>query len=226
VPGIAAHVDACARCQAVVAELRAGAAQFDHVFARSAPALEARRSSRRVFVLAPLALAVAGVGIYLALPDAGDGTRSKGPGDGPAEAALEIYARRGEQLFPITAGQTLAPGDQLRFVAQRPPGLSYAMMVSLTADGRRVVYHPIGGEAAAALPGVARRLELPGAVTVDDRPGPETVVLLLDARPFTLSDVQPLLAELAAAKGTQRRAGPVAAVVSIPLERAGASPAR
>jgi hypothetical protein len=221
---LAPHVSQCQRCQAVLAQLAQAEQHFEGVvFAKTTPALLGRRDAtgrgRIWWLVAPAALAAAGIALFVSSgSDTRDGTRSKGAGEVQTRAGLEIYARRGEQLFPLADGQTVATGDGLRFAVLRPPGMKYALVVSLTADGRTEVYYPAGADAAAELAGLARRVELAGVVAVDGRPGPERVMLFLDEHPFTLASA------LQAASERRVAGGPV--MVTMHLQRAGPSPAR
>lgn len=224
-----AHVEGCVRCQAVLAELARSDQHFDAaVFPHTAPAVLRRRAQGRrllAFSLGPLVLAAAAVVLFVRAQgpdDAGDGTRSKGPSPlQPLVPSLEIYARRGELLLPLVAGNSVARGDQLRFVVQRPSTLKYALVLSLTGDGGAVVYHPVGGTVATELHGIARRIELPGGVAVDARPGPERIFLLMDQKSFSLTTILPALERAGGVDADERQAAlPVAAVVSIRLERA------
>ncbi len=178
------HVAGCADCGARMAERRAGFGAIEGVDPRvmlarirtgiDKPASPSERLSgwlRRQF--APLAVAaVAAVALVVVTQQQVEpgGTRMKG------SLGLHVYRLAGDHSEEVVSGGVFAPGDRIRFV------------IDLPAEGHVAV---LGVESSGALytawplePGVQTRfvegsdIELPGAVSLDEKPGRETLHLV------------------------------------------------
>jgi hypothetical protein len=100
---------------------------------------------------------------------------------------LRVYGRRGERVFAVTDGDSLAPGDAVRLVFD-PPGYPFVIVGSIDAAGKASIYFPFGGrESAAVDPRVP--LELPGSLVLDATQGPERVFALFSGRPLAAADL-------------------------------------
>jgi hypothetical protein len=165
------------------------------------------RSHARGLALSVALAACALFAVLRVLPDEA-GLRTKGAGP-----ELGFYVKRGELVFEGVAGQTVAPGDQLRFVVSAH-GYAHVAVLSRGADGQVSAYFPAGPQAASVDPDRTGSA-LDGAVELDGSLAQETVYGVFCEAPFLLA---PLLAEL------QRSAELVAAdgcaVTSLPLRKA------
>jgi hypothetical protein len=144
----------------------------------------------------------------------GPDLRTKGPG-GAQAVALEVFARRGDQVFAVSAQTPVQQGDAIRFVVRKPAGLDHLLVVGVRSPGAVTVYHPFGGTTSAALDARAGRLEVEGSVVLDDGAGPERVFALLGRQPIALASVRAALAALAAG-GTEAVRARVA--VDVPVD--------
>lgn len=216
--GVEAHARACPTCAEALAALHLAHESFDRdVHARTAPALAERarggwtrhRAAWVWLVSAPAAALVVLVGWGVLRNPAllGPDLRTKGPGEtAAAPVALEVFARRGEQVFAVSSQTPLEAGDAIRFVIRKPPALGHLLVVGVDAGGAVTVYHPFGGARSAEL-GADGRVEVTGSITLDDRPGPERLFALLSRQPIALGAVKPALDELAAGGAAGLRAG-------------------
>ena len=226
-----AHLRACERCRAVVARERAEHLRFVRDVlprgprppdARTGPPDQmgelGRRRRRRWLVATPLLAAAAALLVYLDArrPDAADLVAKGGP-------ALVAYARHAGEVHVVRDGETLHPGDQLRFAVV--PDHRFLLIASIDGAGQVSVYFPFNGSESGAI-STHVRTELPGAVTLDETLGPERVFALFSARPISSSIVAAALRDIGASPGSAdaiRRARhlPVAAdrQVSVLLEK-------
>jgi hypothetical protein len=102
-------------------------------------------------------------------------------------ATLQVFARRGGEVFPVTNGARLRSGDALRFAVQ-PGGLRYVLIASRDEAGHATVYYPYDGPQSAPVdPG--KRSELPGSIELDAAPGEEHVFALFSRRPLNAGAV-------------------------------------
>ncbi len=176
------HLGACARCAGDLAVLRESRSRFEaHVFARTLPAVEQRRSRRRwVRFLSPAVLVGALGLVFLARP-APDLTAKGGP-------ACEVFAKREGRIFAVKDGAALAPGDEIRFVV-RPAGFRHVLVASVDAAAVATVYAPYGAKQSLKLGSGTDRAELPGSVRLDTTPGPERLYCLFSQRPIDAAPV-------------------------------------
>jgi hypothetical protein len=229
--GVEAHAAGCAACGEALASLRLADQAFEgDVYARTAGVLAARAGrtgpQRRPiwwWLSAPAAALLLIVGWGALRGTFGPDLRTKGPG-GAHAVGLEVFARRGDQVFAVSAQTPLRANDAIRFVVNRPAGLDQLLVVGVQAGGAVTVYHPFGGTGSVALGGGAGRLEVEGSVALDDHPGPERVFALLGRGPIAVASVRPALAALAGggAQAVRTRAAldvPVDGQASVLLER-------
>jgi hypothetical protein len=100
---------------------------------------------------------------------------------------LHVVRQRGAQTVRLAAGMTARAGDALRFLyAARSDG--YLMVVDIDGTGRATTFFPNASDRAAAIQGPGERI-LPGAVALDDAPGPERLYAVFSKRPFSFVDV-------------------------------------
>jgi hypothetical protein len=214
---LAAHVLHCARCAETQQTLQRAAAHFRaEVFARSLPRMLAasggpvagwRRWWQTIGARARWAVLAAPVaaGLVLAVGVFGQqGQRSAALGEEPAVSmkgrpTLHVFARRGDRVFAVQSGETLAPGDAVRLVVE-PGGHRYLLIVSIDGTGKVSVYHPFDGAVSASL-GPEPRVELPGSIVLDRAPGPERVFALFSDGPLSAAAVRASLQRMSAAGG-------------------------
>ncbi len=176
---VAQHLESCPLCSARRLDLD----RHDQAFAAEAPAFDAvlaraqadtdlhtrhaRHSRTRWVVLSACGSLAAAAALLLprlnpetervatmssTVPELRSlGTRAKG---GPK---LGFFVRRGAQVFEGQPGQTLHPGDALRFTVSTPAPRHVAVL-SVDAAGVVSVYHPQGGAPDATLSGVGHPL--------------------------------------------------------------------
>lgn len=173
----AEHLAGCEQCSARGQELDRQRAQFlEGAPEFVAPGTRAPRRARgprwpawvggSVALAAVLALAVGKLGEQPELSE-GDGTRSKGP------AHLTFFVKRGTRVLDGVPGQSVAPGDQLRFaVTSAVP--THVAVLSLDAAGTASIYHPTDSPRATAVD-AAQRFALASAVELDGVLGKEVV---------------------------------------------------
>ncbi len=114
-------------------------------------------------------------------------TRTKGA------PTLQFYIRRGDAVLEGGPGERLYPGDHVRFAySWTEPG--YITVLSRDGAGELSVYFPSDAGAYAAQPG--ERVDLPGAVQLDEVTGPEVFYGVFCAREVSPERLrQALLAE-------------------------------
>jgi hypothetical protein len=179
-------------------ELRA----IDQRIARSAPA--PRRFARWTWLASGGALAAAAavaLVVVLRPPGPDDDRRFKGD-----DVALVVYAANGAGSRRLATGDTVQPGDEIRFdvlVAAR----GYVAVVGIDGTGASTVYYPYGGSEPAAIEPRTDGL-LPGAIALDAAPGDERIYAVFARRPFAIG------AELfAGLRGERKLAGVATAEV-------------
>lgn len=168
------HLGTCARCSGRHAALAAEAERFgEEVFVQGLAAQAARRS-RKAPVWARIAGACAAAAAAVALffvPAADEGFRTKG------SAALALIAKTDEGVARIYAGDTLAPGDAIRFEVEAPRD---AWVAILGLDSAQVVTPYVAGAAIAA----GEEQVLPGSIVLDETLGPERIVAVFCEAPI------------------------------------------
>lgn len=196
------HIEGCGVCPARLEARRSGFAQFPEVdtrpllagIRRGVAAAEERSTVsswwRRIgLVLAPLTVGAGALALVFLVGRGGPQGTTGTPGgssdpSGPEVTrlkgglSLRVYRQAGERSESMLSGERFAPGDRIRFVADLPlPG--GAAVVGVESDGDLYVAWPSQDAPA----GVGDRQagnnqELPGAVSLDNSPGRETLYLV------------------------------------------------
>ena len=163
---VKAHVRACAACARRKVELAKEALDFD------VPLRLPRRARRSLRRSLPLAAAAAAASLLLFLPSTDSpGIRTKGG------ASLSVVARRADgTIAPVLPGDTLAPGDAIRFEVRTGEP---AIVAVLGIDAAGAVT-PYVDEVAIESEGPQL---LPGAIRLDETLGPERIVALFCSEP-------------------------------------------
>ena len=180
------HLASCEPCGQRQLELERQASAFLQRFPE--PPRVARKPKppqRRWLAAGGAALAMAaGLALWLALPAREALVRSKG------SARLGFYVKRGAAVTRGLDGQSVRPGDQLRFVITTAEPRHVAIL-GQDSSGQAYVYHPKLGRSAPV--GAVRELALPSSVELDDLLGSETIWAVFCDAPF---DPDRLKAEL------------------------------
>jgi hypothetical protein len=101
--------------------------------------------------------------------------------------ALTVHLQTATGSRVIGSGESIAPGDRIRFEVAAPrPG--HIAVVAVDGAGKTTVYYPYGGGAAPAFDPTADRL-LPGAIELDATPGDETIRVYFSRSPFTTDQI-------------------------------------
>ena len=198
---VGSHVLECPACQQRMADRRQHMEEFRSKWlatlgqglqaAAVSAARPARKINRRVLWLAPLAVAAA-----MALVARPFGSKSINPPPryelpepyvgskgGPF---IEVVVKRGENTFSLEPGGFVRAGDQLRFVPKGvPPDYSYFQIGALNEEVYEPIYPAAAHEGSLSLPGADS--PLPGAIALDEAPGPERIFVLLTKDPVTAS---------------------------------------
>lgn len=91
----------------------------------------------------------------------------------------------------LTTGDTVRPGDRLRFEVTAGEA-GYVAVIGIDGTGVPTVYFPDRGTAAAPIDPAANRI-LPGAIELDATPGDETFYAVYGPAPFSIEAVLPSL---------------------------------
>jgi len=203
--GVRAHLEACAACRGLVQQMEADRKKFEaFVFPRTLPAVTARAQAvegpsplERLVALWRIAVPVAvaaGIALMVTYSMRQPGTNSRleepelGVKGGPS---LQIFAARGESVFPVKEGARLRPQDRIRFVVQRGEGEGFLLVASIDASRKVSVYFPAGG--AESAPIAKGRVELPGSIELDDTLGAERVFAFFSSKPVSAAEVEKAL---------------------------------
>lgn len=108
-------------------------------------------------------------------PETDTATRSKG-----TTLSSMLYVAEDGRVRAADEAPVIHPGATLQ-VTVSAPAPAYAAVVSVDGAGRRSVYVPSAGEAAAGMVEVpaGRDIPLPQSTVLDDVPGPETVAVFV-----------------------------------------------
>lgn len=213
-----AHLAECAACEARHATLLADRERFDaEVFVAglsaraardakiaSAPRPIAPRRARLRSALSAMSAAAAVVLVAIAMPrPSGDDVRTKGG------ESLELFVRHADgRVDRVAPGETLRPGDAIRFSLSTPRG-GYVAIAGMDSRPSVSAYAPVSSDTAIPM-GAVRGHVLDGSIVLDDATGPERIVAFLCREPVPVST---LLAEaraaLAAAGGDPRAVGTI-----------------
>ncbi|MDB4955333.1 MAG: hypothetical protein JWO36_2902 [Myxococcales bacterium] len=185
------HLADCAACRADAEAAAASREHFaSHVFARTLPAVLAKRQSRWWIALSLPILAVAAILLFVA-------TRSQQtPELGiKGTAAWQVFANRDGKTFQVHDGGKLAAGDRMRFVVV-PNGAKFLLIASVDGAGNTSIYFPFDGTESGKIDG--GHVELPGSIVLDTAPGPERMFALFSNEPIAAGPVKQQLKQLGA----------------------------
>jgi hypothetical protein len=172
-----AHIERCGSCARGMEERRATTAEFRAK--RRALPLSRRSTLRWLWIPG----AVAALVVCLVLVPHTPYTGAKG-------VAHEIYCKRGETVLRLTPGQSVRPGDALRF-SLRPanPQERHAVIASVDGGGHySPLYPPSADGASVEIPGDGSPLD--GSIVLDAAPGPESLVIVTAQKPFSAAMVR------------------------------------
>jgi hypothetical protein len=177
---VEAHLQGCARCRAATDALATEEANFR---ASAAPWRKPLRPfrPRAAWGIGAVALAAA---CLLALHPA-VGVRSKG-----APATVGMYVQHGQSVRRALPGETVAPGDSVRFTYSSRAA-TFLAILSVDGAGVANVYFP-EGQQTAPLPAAEEAL-LPLATRLDSVLGEEQVVAVFCQRPRALEPLRQAL---------------------------------
>lgn len=197
----APHVDQCRHCQSYLEALHSQQVAFlaARPTERFVHQLERRATTRLRWPrwqwwCPTLGLAaVALIALQLPKPDGGGDATLKGS---PFRAMLK--ATGAAEPSVLSADALLQAGDVLRFAYDAPrPG--YLMVLDLDGTEEATSVYPLGAERSAPIaPGGPQ--PLPGAIKLDDRPGPEWLIAVFSETPIELEALSSQL------RGQSRRA--------------------
>jgi hypothetical protein len=181
---VGSHVASCATCSTAVAGMRG---VREEVRAFPIPLSLVRPAPRRRVATG----AVAGLGLALAAslvlvlraPPATE--RPKGPGLG-----LAMYVQHGAEVRRAARGETVSPGDAVRFAVSTPTP-AYVAVLSVDPAGRASVYFPQATHAAQVPAG--SEVPLPLGTRLDATTGEERVLGLFCASPVELEPIRQAL---------------------------------
>ena len=173
------HVAGCARCAEAIQELSA-AVELPPL--RVVPIPRQRPLWQRA-AAAGLGVAAA-ASLLLVLRPAG-GVRIKG-----SAPALAMYVQHGGEVRRAGPGETVAPGDALRFAVTTPLA-AYVAVLSVDPRGRASIYFPLG--ARAELLPAGQEAPLPIGTRLDATVGEERIVGLFCSAPVELEPVRAAL---------------------------------
>jgi hypothetical protein len=191
--------DATAADRARLAELRAEHAAFvggidvdaqvRRIEQRVARAAPPRRAAwlRWAIPAGTLAMAAAVIVMVVVRRDDGATTDDDVVIKGGDAVALTVHLDTGGSSRPLATGDTIAPGDRVRFEVAAPRA-GYIAIVGVDGSGKQTVYHPFGGSAAVAFDPRAGRL-VPGAIEFDATPGDETIRVHFSRASFTIDQI-------------------------------------
>lgn len=181
-PRIEAHLARCAGCSQ-----RLDAARLDE--ARPLPPLRAtqrpaNRPWRLVGLVAAAALIVLGLLFRGQQPPDQPGFRTKSPAVG-----FEVWVDEGASARRLASHDRARAGDRLGFRVHTATD-RHLMVIDIDSSGSVFPCFPQGSEPSSRLvEATVRPIELPQAVRLDDRPGPERLVAVFCPAPFTLSEL-------------------------------------
>jgi len=171
------HLGDCSRCAAAVAGMKS--ARDEPLPPLRVVPLSDRRRRWPLFAAAGAGLSAAAA---LLLLIHAPGERVKG-----SRFALDMYVEHAAQVRRASPGETIAPGDAVRFAVTAPVE-SYVAVLSLDPAGRASIYFPLGERAQAVAPGV--QVALPLGTRLDATVGEERIVGLFCPSPVELEPLR------------------------------------
>lgn len=190
---VQAHVAACRRCTAWLAEAKAAGERFEREVApyqlpRVIRALEQDERPRWFSRLRPFPLAgglaaatVAVAGAVLLIPQLHTPAPPE-PGVIVKGDGLQVFLRHGAVVKAAASGDEVSPGDALRFTVT-PPGPRFVLVFSVDARGAISRLHE--GDDPIALP-----TTLPGSAVLDAVPGPERIFAVFATTRLSWQEVE------------------------------------
>ena len=178
---VGTHVSGCAACSAAVAGMR-GVREEVRALALPASLVPTPPRTRRpaaAIVAAGLALAA---GVVLTLRPDRLVERRKGP-----PRALSMYVQHLGEVRRARPGESVAPGDAIRF-AVSTPAPAFVAVLSLDPAGRAWVYFPEGARAAQV--GAGSEVPLPLGTRLDSTTGEEQILGLFCSAPVELEPIR------------------------------------
>jgi len=179
---VGTHVAACAACSTAVAGMR-GVREEVHAF--PLPAVLVRPQFRRRLprpVVAGVGLALAASLLLVVRSEVGDRVRRKGPGLG-----LAMYVQHGTEVRRASPGESVSPGDAIRFAVSTPVP-AFVAILSLDPSGRAWIYFPEGPQAVQVPAGT--EVPLPLGTRLDETTGEERLLGLFCATPVELEPIR------------------------------------
>jgi len=179
---VGTHVGACAACSTALAGIR-GVREEVHTL--PLPAVLVRSPVRRRLprpVVAGLGLALAASLLLMVRSEVGDRVRRKGPGLG-----LAMYVQHGTHVRRASPGESVSPGDAVRFAVSTPVP-AFVAVLSLDPSGRASVYFPEGPQAAQVPAGT--EVPLPLGTRLDETIGEERLLALFCTTPVELEPIR------------------------------------
>ncbi len=198
------HLAGCARCTACLESLRPGeplpplrvaatgagqaaeagqaAGAGQAVGAGQVLALRPRRWTRPLAAAAGIAAAAS---LLLVLRAPAPSERRKGSG-----FALAMYVQHGEAVRRAAPGESVAPGDAVRF-AITAPAAGYVAVLTVDPEKRASIYFPLGDRAAPISAGLD--LALPQGTRLDATTGEEHLTALFCTAPVELAPLRAAL---------------------------------
>jgi hypothetical protein len=199
------HIDGCAGCRRILAEIDGNAAAYeadadqhlsrlmDRIEREQTPAdvvpIRARHKSRVTRVAIGVGgLALAAMLALVLVPVISGQGRDDDQTDIRFKGALavEIVAKRGSEQFRVTDGLELRCGDAIRFVVTTGSA-GWLSVFSVDSTGRLSPFYPDSEPADAPAPyRIERpgRHELPGSIILDDTAGHEDIVVAFSRERF------------------------------------------
>jgi hypothetical protein len=181
---VGTHVSGCAACSAAVAGMRG---VREEVRALPVPIALGRPAPRRrvpVFAIAGAGLALA-ASLLLVIRTPTLGERPKGTGLG-----LTMYVQHGDEVRRAAPGESVSPGDAVRF-AVSTPAQAYVAVLSLDPAGKASVYFPQSPRAARVPAGT--EVPLPMGTRLDATTGEERLLGLFCASAVELEPIREAL---------------------------------
>jgi hypothetical protein len=177
---VRAHVAGCVRCAEAIQQLSVVEALPPM---RVVPLQPRRSPVWRRAAAAGLGVAAAASLLLVLRPAAGVRTKGSAP-------ALSMYVQHGSEVRRAGPGETVAPGDALRFAVTTPVA-AYVAVLSIDPQGHGSVYFPLG--ARAELLPAGQEMPLPIGTRLDATVGEERIVGLFCSAPVELEPVRALL---------------------------------
>jgi uncharacterized protein DUF4384 len=177
---VGTHLSACAACSTAVAGMRG---VREEVRALPLPAVLIRPPLRRRLpraAFAGLGLALAASLVVMLRTDLGE--RRKGPGLG-----LAMYVQHGSEVRRAAPGESVAPGDAVRFAVSTPIP-AFVAVLSVDPSGRASVYFPQGPRAVQVPAGT--EVPLPLGTLLDETTGEERLLGLFCTTPVELEPIR------------------------------------